>query len=107
MKPRADLARLAGLADLMLDQRLASLRAAAAARAQSEARLAGLAAAPAPDLGPVVGVTVALAYDRWADARRAEINLTLARQTVEWIDARDGAALAFGRSEVLRKLRDR
>jgi hypothetical protein len=46
-------------------------------------------------------------YERWAEARRAEINLTLARQTAEWIEARDAARQAFGRADALRRLSDR
>ena len=102
-----DLARLAVLAKIAVDHKLSRLRAAAAAKAVSEARLAGLTVPAAEDLGLVAGAAVALRYERWADARRAEINLTLARQTVAWIDARDDAAFAFGRAEVLDRLRKR
>ena len=107
MTRKADLARLAGLAQMMLDHRLAGLRAAAAAKAKSEARLAGLEQPSAPDLGPVAEAEVRLRYERWADARRSEINLALARQTLAWIEAREDAAQAFGRAQVLGKLRDR
>jgi hypothetical protein len=43
-------------------------------------------------------------YQHWADLRRAEINLVLARQTVDWMEARGAAQSAFGRAEVLRQL---
>jgi hypothetical protein len=46
-------------------------------------------------------------YALWADQRRSEINLVLARQTVEWVEARQEAARAFGRNQVLQKLRER
>jgi hypothetical protein len=52
-------------------------------------------------------VQAGLLYERWAEARRAEINLTLARQTAEWIEARDAARQAFGRADALRRLSDR
>ena len=47
------------------------------------------------------------AYGRWADARRAEINQVLARQTGQWIEARDAAKIAFGKADALRRLMER
>ena len=96
------LARLGTLTDLMLDARLADLRGAAAARDASLARLADLARpAAATDLPDMAAAEVEMRYQRWADQRRAEINLTLARQTAAWLDARQAATLAFGKSQVL------
>lgn len=105
---RQDLKRLGELADLMLDQRLQTLRAAADAKAQSEAALAALAR-PLPETDDLVGASAqiaALAYGRWADARRAEINQVLARQTADWIEARAAAQTAFGKADALRRLRE-
>ncbi len=107
MSRKADLARLAHLSQMMLDHRLARLTAAAAAVAKSEAMLRGLVAGAAPDLGPVAASEVGMRYERWADARRADINLTLARQRVAVFEARKGAADAFGRADVLGKLSGR
>jgi hypothetical protein len=55
----------------------------------------------------VPGALAALRYAGWADARRAEINLRLARQTALWLQAQADARLAFGRADVLRRLSDR
>jgi hypothetical protein len=104
-----DLRRLGELTGLMLDHRLAVLRKAAEAKAQSETALAALSR-PMPEGDGLVGASAelaALAYERWADARRAEINQQLARQTHIWMEARDAAQIAFGKAEVLRRLRDR
>jgi hypothetical protein len=64
------------------------------------------AAQPA-DLGPMTAERVALAYDRWADVRRSELNLVIARQTVDWMEARTQAQTAFGRVQALQGLATR
>lgn len=107
MNRRSQIQQLGLIGQLLLDTRLAALRSAAAAREDSEHRLAGLVV---PDLcsGTLPEIPAQLAvlgYQRWADARRSEINLTLARQTAEWIEARDAAREAFGRVEALRVLK--
>jgi hypothetical protein len=109
MTKRDDLTRLHQISTLMLDTRLARLTSAARAKRQSEDQLEGLSKpAPLPeDFPAVVGQLAMLTYQRWAEARRAEINLVLARQTAEWIDARDAAREAFGRAEAVDKLRSR
>ncbi len=90
---------------MVLDVRLARLTEAASARDASLAQLAILAQ-PVQGSEPfdIAQAQVQLTYDRWAEARRAEINLVLARQTAEWMQARADASLAFGRSDVLRRL---
>lgn len=103
MSQKQQLAKLQQIAGLMLDSRLAALQTAARAKAESEAQLSGLAgavAAPA-DISAVAAEKAALNYQRWADARRAELNLVLARQTVVWMEARDAARVAFGKTEAL------
>lgn len=105
---RAKLAALERIAGLMLDVRQAELRQAAAARDASLAALAALdrpAAVPAPETSPVATAQAAIRYEVWADRRRAEINLTLARQTARLEDARQAAAQAFGKTEALKALR--
>lgn len=105
-----DLKKLKDLAGLMLDHQLDQLRRAAEAKAQSEAALARLATPPAPAHDGLEGASAALAglaYQRWADARRAEINQTLARQTHHWMEARDAAQKAFGKAEALRQLAEK
>lgn len=101
----APLARLARLSGMIRDLRLADLERAGKARAESRARLAGLALDPCPsDLGAIAAAQAELRYQSWAEARRAEINLTLARQTAEWLEAQDAARRAFGRSQALKAL---
>jgi hypothetical protein len=109
MTQKEDLAKLRLISDLMLEMRLARLTAAAHAKQQSEDQLAGLARTSGLTVGiqPVAAQLAALNYQRWAESRRAEINLVLARQTAEWIDARDAARTAFGRAEVVGKLQQR
>jgi hypothetical protein len=107
MSKRQQMARLSQLADLILDVKLTDLHAAARARQESLDRLAGLAAAPATDLPEIAAAQAGLLYERWAEARRAEINLSLARQTAAWLDLQAEARQAFGRSEVMQTLRDR
>lgn len=108
MTPAENLARLGALTRLVLDVQLSRLHSAAAARDASLAHLAALIPqAGAQDLLPVARAQAELAYDRWAEARRAEINQVLARQTAEWLQARADASLAFGRADVLRKLAEK
>jgi hypothetical protein len=45
-----------------------------------------------------------LAYGRWADARRRELMVILARETAAALETRAAAAEAFGREQVLRRL---
>lgn len=99
------LPRLARLAGMIRDLRLAELERAGRARAESRERLAALALAPcASDIGAIAAAQAEVRYQAWAEARRAEINLTLARQTAEWLDAQDAARRAFGRSQAFQAL---
>ncbi len=109
MNRAAQIAKLGQISRLLLDSRLARLQAAARACRESEDRLAGLNVPDAePGTLPEIAASLAsLNYQRWADARRLEINLVLARQTSTMIEARDAAREAFGRSEALRGLQSR
>lgn len=108
MSKASDLARLAEVAQLMLDHRLGKLRGASAALERSREQLAALDQAAQPaDLAPVTAEKVALSYERWADQRRAELNLVIARQTAEWIESQSEARTAFGRVEALQGLAER
>ena len=102
------LRRLARIAALQRDARLDQLRRARIAREASQAALAALDR-PMPDEGVplVAGALAALRYAAWADARRAELNLQLARQTAHWLQAQADARVAFGRAEVLAQLAER
>lgn len=102
------LAQLARLAGMIRDLRLADLEAAGRARDESRRRLAGLKLEPRPsDLGAIAAARAEVRYQAWAEARRAEINLTLARQTAEWLEAQDAARTAFGRAIALKALASR
>lgn len=103
------LGQLQDLAQLMLDHRLAQLRQAAEARAKTEAALEGLSATPpaGSDLQGTAAELAALAYRKWADARRAEINLVLARQNRDMLEARAAAEAAFGKAEALRAVQEK
>lgn len=104
---KADLAKLQSLAELSLDHQLSALRQAAEAKSRSEAALADLAKPVTFPQDGFEGVSVdlsGLAFQRWADARRSEINLSLARQTHAWLEAKEAAQVAFGKAQALRRL---
>ena len=107
MSRKDQLARLRQLAGLILDLRLSQLHGAAQARAQSQARLAGLEVSEVCDLPPIAAAQAALRYQGWADARRAEINIQLARQTADWLEAQATARRAFGQSQALESVQQR
>jgi hypothetical protein len=96
--------RLGRLSRLILDLRLAEVQAANRAREESLGHLRALESASASDLDPLAAARAQLGYDRWAEARRAEINLGLARQTAVWMAAQDKARHAFGQAEAVRAL---
>jgi hypothetical protein len=98
-----DSARLDALAQLTLDHRLGKMQAATAALDRSKAQLAALATAGGPeDLPLVAGAMAEWHYQRWADLRKSELNLVIARQTADWLTTRDEAKRAFGRLQALR-----
>ena len=104
-----DLKRLAVLAALARDAKLAKVADAALARSRSLQQLAALTPPPVQDseLSPLVLAGASLRYQLWADMKRAEINRTLARQTATWIEARADARNAFGRADVLARLAEK
>lgn len=106
MSAQDPLQELGTLAALVLEARLADLRRHALAKAETEAQLAGLEHLPAgdPGLEGAAAALAAMAYQRWAEARRRDLNRVLARQTAEWLEAADAARLAFGRNEALETL---
>ncbi|MBT9246671.1 hypothetical protein KM031_10080 [Gemmobacter fulvus] len=95
---------LSGLAALMRDQSLEALRRADQRCQETRDLIAGLAAPPAEDIAPLIQAQAEIAYTRWADQRRAELNLCLARQMAEWVQCQDAARITFGKAEVLRRL---
>lgn len=105
MTKTQDLDRLKGLAQLTLDYRLGQMRAATLALDRSKAQLAVISeAGRSADLPLVAGAKAEWTYQRWADLRKSELNLVIARQTIACLAARDEAKTAFGRLEVLRGL---
>jgi hypothetical protein len=108
MNDREKLAQLHQVSQVMMDVRLLALDRAARARQASLDHLAALnQPAAQTDLNPIIAGEVAMRYENWADHRRAEINLLLAQQTLDWVEARQNAALAFGRNAVIGKLQNR
>ena len=95
--------RLQQVAALLFDSKLTNLKATARAMQQTKDHLADLTARPVPaqDLPQLAMEIAALRYERWADLRRQDLNLALARQTAAWLDARDAARLAFGKNQAL------
>lgn len=105
MTMRHDHQRLLDVARLILDRQLETARLAQRARQDSLTRLHDLSLPRAPgDLPFAAQAQAELRYQGWADRRRAVLNLTLARQTADWLVERDAAARALGRAEVLEKL---
>lgn len=103
MNKTKDLARLSQIAQLILDVKLGDLRAAAAKRQHSLDLLSSLNQTPAEiDLPLVSAHQAQLRYQHWADVRRTEINIVLARQTADMHLARDAAGQAFGKDQALR-----
>jgi hypothetical protein len=102
MSRAQDMKRLQAIAQLVLDQRLRTLNQAADRLERSREQLAAINAAASPaDLSPVAAGLVDVAYQRWADVRRAELNGTIARQSAHWIESRGEAGQAFGRVQAL------
>lgn len=101
------LARLGQISQLILDVRLAKLQAVAKQRQHSLDLLEQLNVPPADDLPLVIAHQNGMRYQKWAEARRAEINATLARQTADMLAAREDASQAFGRNQALRGLQGR
>lgn len=108
MSEREKLAQLRQVSQLRLDISLLAVEKAAQARQASLDHLATLnRPLPPTDLDPIRAGEVTLRYQNWADQRRSAINMDLARQTVEWEEARQNAAVAFGRDQVIGKLEQR
>lgn len=108
MTKAQDMTRIAELAQLMLDHRLSQLRMARTELDRSKSQLQAINAAAEPaDLPLVAAHTVGMSYQRWADVRRSDLNLVIARQTAGWIGAREEAGAAFGKLQALRGLAEK
>jgi len=102
------LRRLADLAALIRDVKLAELSMHVQSCARFRARLAGLDA-PMPaasDLPTAVLEVAALRHERWAAPRRMALNERLATETALRIAAETRARAAFGRALVLQRLKE-
>jgi hypothetical protein len=104
MKGQPRIRHLEAIARVGLDRDLAELKAATDRREALKARLAGLEPAAAPGLDPLTAARIGAAHQIWADARRAEINIALARSTADWLDRQDKTRKSFGRWQVLGRL---
>ncbi len=105
MTTAKQIARLSQISQLVLDVKLAALRTAVSKRQHSLDLLTALSGvANAPDLSLVAEHQAQMRYQQWAQARRAELNLVLARQTAEMATARDEAVQVFGRNQAVRGL---
>lgn len=106
MSKSQQLAQLQQLTDMILDHRLGAVRAAARLREDTLRKIEALRAPPAiledsGDTGGISGAIAALNYQSWAEARRIELRQVLATQTAAWLDAKDAAQHAFGKSQSL------
>lgn len=107
MSEKEKLGRLTEISQLLFDQKMMVLERAARARQASLDHLAELdRPMQAADLPMIQAQEISLRHALWADHKRREINVMLARQTAEWIEAREEAARAFGRNQVLNRLKD-
>lgn len=105
MKPDARIAGLARITGLIMDQHLAALRAKKAAQTETRGHIAALdLRRDAEDVSLTAAAQVGLRYAAWADRRKAALNVTLARQTVDVLAAEDAARVAFARNAVMEKL---
>ena len=110
---RARLGRLQTIARMKSDAALAQLAVSAQGRVRLQQSLDTLAQAEAP-LDPSDGqgvddpamVQARLAHRRWLDAQRRMLNERLALVQAEYLTLRPHAQRAFGRAEVLERLRD-
>tara|TARA_R110002096_G_scaffold123112_2_gene266468 strand:- start:4242 stop:4595 length:354 start_codon:yes stop_codon:yes gene_type:complete len=104
---RETLSKLVRIGDMLLDKKMQELQIAAAERARNLALLRDLTPGPIEEPQTIAGAQAALRYNRWADARRAEINLVLATRTAEWLQAKADAERALGQAEVLKNIHKR
>lgn len=98
------LARLRQMAEMVLETRSAELARATARRDALRGQLAALDRLPPPGADLAASQSW-FAFEQWASARRAEINLHLAAREAERLVQLQETRRAFGRSQVLGKLK--
>lgn len=96
-----DLQRLAALAALLREARLAEAGLAEARCARTRAERAALDAPLSPEGAPAIA---AARHRTWQALRREALTVRLAAETAAAIEARERARAAFGRAEVLAAL---
>lgn len=106
MKKAQDIARLRHLTDMVLQAQLTQLKAAAALRQETLDKIDAICPAPAmmDETFGASGAIAALRYQTWAEARRTDLRQILAKQTADWLDARDNARTAFGKAQGFEKV---
>lgn len=108
MKAAKKLEALGRIADAVLDQRLHVLKCAQLARNATKEKILALEQPHDRDTCSLqASARAALLYQAWADIRRKELNLVLARQTVIAMETEADARLAFSRHSALRQLQAR
>lgn len=93
---------LARLAEFIREAELSRLARAAAAHEVVKREL--VAHDAAAQNGEISDAWSKARHDAWRAHKRASLNTALARETALWLEARDAAARAVGRAEVLTKL---
>lgn len=104
VRRKTKLAPIVQISDLIREQSLSKLHQAAQKRQQSLDALAALDTVSQRGAEGFWDASIRLKYEGWADSRRREINLQLAKQTANWLEAQTEARHDFGRCEALRKL---
>lgn len=105
MTRHSPLPQLARLAAAMRDKALLDLAATAQKKSATEELLRALGdrqiASPSAAMAELAGAEL---HESWRLQRRALLNQRLARETVQYLDAHQKAATAFGRAAVLDQL---
>jgi len=104
MSRRKMMSNLEKIGDMLFDKQMHALQTAAAERNHILALLRDLTPKSVNEPQTIAEAQAALRYDRWADARRADINLVLATKTAEWLQAKENAERAWARADVLKKI---
>lgn len=107
MKQNDKLSKLVRIAGMLRDKRMHALKCASAERNRTRSLLQNLAHGKPEEPQTIAEAQATLRYNRWADVRRAEINVVLAAKTAEWLQARSDAERALGQAEVLKKIYNR
>lgn len=86
------------------EARLAELRQAAEARSRTLAMLQRIERRTLVEPGDVAAHCAQSLHAQWQERQRRHLNLRLAAETAAWLTAREKAATAVGRDEVMGRL---